>query len=94
MIYQFPDAKLREVGAVKEKYVGEVLSRTYRKHPIILSFATDSVNGVSFQFEGEYLDEPEEVNGQYIDLKGKLIRFLNGRKTAEALLKFTPNITE
>jgi hypothetical protein len=47
-----------------------------------LTFTTTQANGISYEFNGRYLENADEVNGQYITLKGILIKFKGGRRAA------------
>lgn len=59
-----------------------------------ISFVTVTRRGVSYQFDGRYVDEKvkTKVDGeeyeQTIPLKGRLIKWRNGIKIAEAKVKF------
>lgn len=60
-----------------------------------ISFVTESKKGVSYQFDGKFVDEivkqktdDGEEYEQTIVLKGRLTKWLNGKKTAEAKVKF------
>ena len=53
-----------------------------------LTFTTEQINGVSYNFTGTYLEHGEKKQGQYITLKGVLARYQDGRKVARASLGF------
>lgn len=61
-----------------------------------ISFLTQTKKGVSFQFDGKFVDEKlkmKDANGEEytetIVLKGRLTKWHNGKKIAEAKVKFT-----
>ncbi len=68
--YKFKSAKL-----IKGK-------RCYER----LMFTTTKANGISYRFDGRYLENADEVNGQYITLRGTLIKFKGGRRVASGKL--------
>lgn len=56
-----------------------------------ISFETEDVRGISYQFVGEFIEEEEIKNGEYSDyavLKGRLSKMKNGLKIAESEVKF------
>jgi hypothetical protein len=58
-----------------------------------ISFVTKSRQGVSYQFDGKFVEEKvtykqNEEHEQTIVLKGRLTKWLNGVKTAEAKVRF------
>lgn len=78
--YKFTTAKLVRSGRIIH---GE---RGFFEH---LIFATESIEGVSYSFEGEFLSQPEEIEtGDFIHLKGVLTRLKDGQKIGEAKLRF------
>jgi len=59
-----------------------------------ISFVTEAKKGVSYQFDGKFVEEKvktKEDGGEYeqtIVLKGRLTKWLDGKKTAEAKVRF------
>lgn len=51
-----------------------------------LVFKTEEINGVWYAFEGKYLADTEEENGQFIILKGKLNKYIYEDKIVSANL--------
>jgi hypothetical protein len=47
-----------------------------------LKFTTQKIDGVYYIFEGQYLNEPKEADGQFITLQGVLVKYKNGQKIA------------
>ena len=52
------------------------------------SFVRGPVDGTGYSFDGEFLAEPRLEKGSYVELTGTLRKLRNGRKVAEAHLKF------
>ena len=53
-----------------------------------LTFTTEKLGGVRYTFKGEYLEDSEEEQGQYITLKGVLTKYRDGQKVASSSLGF------
>jgi hypothetical protein len=53
-----------------------------------VNFVTEPVDGTSYSFDGEFLAEPILERGSYVELAGNLRKFKDGRKVADANLKF------
>jgi hypothetical protein len=94
------DEKTGEVVAVKpygalqttEEFSFSWLNLTNKR----ISFVTQVHKGVSYQFDGKFVREELKTSGEgddevseYILLKGRLAKWRNGIKIAEAKLKFT-----
>jgi len=47
-----------------------------------LTFTTMGANGISYKFDGSYLENGRQVNGQYITLTGVLMKLKRGRRVA------------
>lgn len=55
-----------------------------------LTFESQAVNGVSFQFSGVVFNEAAEGDNDFvIGIKGRLSKLMNGKKVAEALVTFS-----
>jgi len=62
---------------------------------IKLSFATETVDGVSYNFEGEYLRDYTEIRKGdliigYVHLEGLLRKYRDGLRVSQAMLGLTP----
>jgi hypothetical protein len=56
-----------------------------------LAFGTETLNDVSFRFEGRYLDLKVDSHGAYTGdtaLNGRMVKFVKGKKVSEAELTF------
>lgn len=56
-----------------------------------ISFVTEAKNGVSYQFDGKFVDNDQPSDEDYegvMILKGRLTKWLNGKKIAEAKVEF------
>ena len=61
--------------------------------PVRLAFDTKAVNGVSYHFEGVYLQNRNNQSGDGgAHLEGKGRKLQNGRKITETTLRFSPYI--
>jgi hypothetical protein len=64
---------------------------------IELSFVTESVEGVSYSFKGEYFYDAKEIRAGdkivgYVELEGVLTKFNDGRKAAQAKIGLEENV--
>jgi hypothetical protein len=84
----FASVKLTETGPITVYYVGPSISRVERAKKITLTFSTNEVKGVRYEFNGEYLDTPEEESEGFTDLRGIFKKFKYGKLVAEAKTAF------
>jgi hypothetical protein len=81
MRYQFTTAKLIRSTILRRDGCGLFTN---------LNLVTDSKQGTSYRFDGEFLQEPERLGkGNYTDLRGVFTKFKDGLKVAEAKVHFT-----
>jgi len=67
----------------KEAYLFDL-----RGMPVRLQFVTQTIAGVSFRFNGSYLETPNETDAAY--LEGKMSKLVNGQLESETKLRFAP----
>jgi len=75
------------VNVIRLKFVSAKLQLEGNRFAKI-NFVTEAVDGMSYSFDGEFLSEPRLENGNYVELTGNLRKLKDGRKVAEANLKF------
>ena len=58
-----------------------------------LVFATKTVEGASYRFDGRYLEDfGKEIAGDGAYLEGKMTKLVNGQAVSENRLRFAPYI--
>jgi hypothetical protein len=80
------------VNVIRLKFVSAKLQLEGNRFGKI-SFVTEPVDGTCYSFDGEFLAEPRLEKGSYVELAGNLRKLKNGRKVAEANLKFLRWVT-
>jgi hypothetical protein len=75
------------VNVIRLKFVSAKLQLEGNRFAKI-NFVTQPVDGTSYSFDGAFLAEPKLEKGSYVELAGNLRKLKDGRKVAEANLKF------
>jgi hypothetical protein len=53
-----------------------------------LNFTTETIQGIHYYFKGQFLTQPKLVDGMYVSLAGRMIKYKNDRKLEESVLNF------
>jgi hypothetical protein len=75
------------VNVTRLKFLSATLQRVANSFAKI-NFVTQTTDGTSYSFRGDFLSEPQLENGSYVELVGNLKKIKDGRNVAEANLKF------
>lgn len=101
--FEFLEISARDYETESDEYVGGIpippkgFVQTKKEYKFVrigigdkeISFETEKIGGVSYQFNGRFRSEDSYLSGEdSADLKGRLVKLKNGKKIAETKAEF------